>query len=123
MRAGRINLIGIVLAVALIFGGVWAYTFLPYKFDHLQMNECVKGAARSWHQMSVVDAKRRLSDEMYNRDVPDYIQEDMCEFKEEVATKTVRCEWNVIVVWPIVGKEKPLHYVSEATLYSDGRVR
>lgn len=122
MRRGRINIIGIVLAIAAAVGGVWLYRFGPYYWDHRVMDEVVRASARGWKDYGVGKARRQLNQELYNRDVPTYISEDLCSFREEPGKKVVLCEWTVQESWPLIDRVETMHFVSKATLYPSGRV-
>ena len=93
MRSGKINFIGILIVLVGTVGGVWLWRFGPYHYDHWEMNEVVKSAARTWKDLGESHARGRLLDEMKTRDLPTYLTEEMCSFTELGSRKTVTCEW------------------------------
>jgi len=122
MRSGRSNFLNFLLLLASVVGGAWLWRFGPYYWDKQEMDGVVKGAARSWKDMGEGYARNRLSEDMYNRDLPTYLKEEMCRFDEVGAQKIITCEWVVQVAWPVIGKEQTLHFVSTATVNSAGFV-
>lgn len=120
MRSGKINIIGILMVVAGTIGGVWLWRFGPYYYDHWEMNEVVKSAARTWKDLGVSHGRGRLLDEMKTRDLPTYLTEDMCNFTELGSRKTVTCEWRVDVAWPLIDRVEKLSFVSTATVNEQG---
>ena len=115
MRAGRINVIGVLLVLALAVGAAWLFTFGPYYWDHKKMDEVVKASARSWEGYSKEKAIQAMKSEMYNRDVPTYLSVEDCDFIEQGDRKTVYCEWTVQETWPLIGRRETMHFISEAT--------
>jgi hypothetical protein len=41
---GKVNLIGVVILAAAVYGGWWAWTYVPSRMDHLDVKEAVKSA-------------------------------------------------------------------------------
>jgi hypothetical protein len=123
MRAGRVNILGTLLILALTVAGIWLYTFGPYYWNKRVMDQVVKSSALYWKDLGQARAQKQLHEELVNRDVPMYIQDKDCKFNEEVGKKRVVCEWTVQENWPFTKWTKTMHFLSEAVIYPDGIVQ
>ncbi len=100
MRAGKINIVGILLVLALVVGGLYVHAFGPYYWDAVNMDEVVRNVCITYQDRGMNYAKERLTRELYQRDIPDYIQESHCRLSHRGEIFEVDCTWEVQVAWP-----------------------
>jgi hypothetical protein len=115
MRAGRVNVIGILIVLALVVGAVFLHTFGPYYWDAFAMGEVVKNAAITCQDRDEDKGKERLTQELYQRDIPDYIVESDCRIDRRGDTCTVKCAWTVSVEWPLTDVARVMSFEQHAT--------
>ncbi len=114
MRAGKINIVGILIILALIIGGVFAYTFGPYYWDSVTMKEVARNTALTYQDRGKAKGLERLTQELYQRDIPDYIVEKDCKFSNRGQTFIVTCAWAVDVSWPFTSISRHMSFEVEA---------
>jgi len=87
---------------------LYAWTFLPYYWHYMKMQEVTKSAVLEWDAWdNQARAEEKLADLLDRRSIPDYILPDDCQFLEEpVQIYTVRCAWKVDVYYPFTKKFK-----------------
>jgi hypothetical protein len=100
MRAGKINIVGILIVLALAAGGVFLYTFGPYYWDAVNMNEVVRNTAITYQDRGKGRAELRLTQELEQREIPLYITEDDCKLSSRGQVFEVKCSWVVEQAWP-----------------------
>ncbi len=123
MRRGRVQVMSVILVAGICYGILCAWRFVPYYWDQRVMKEVVKIVGLYWKDLGKNKAVQMLAQEMYNRDVPTYIEEDDCEFREEVGQRRVYCEWTVTDNWPLLGRTRTMHFVVEALVLPSGVVQ
>jgi hypothetical protein len=124
-RTGRISIVNVVFFLCFVAGAVVAYTFSPYYWDYLKMQEVTKSAVLEWDAWdSKPRAVTRLADELERREIPDYILDEDCEFIEEAnQTYTVRCAWAVDVYYPFTDKFRTLSFETLETVEEGKLIR
>lgn len=122
MRAGRINVLGILILAVVAVAGAYAWTFGPYYLDHQKMNDVVRATALAWQDRGEDFARQRFQEELVNRDVPTYLNERTCDFIEHAGTYRVSCEWTVQQAWPLIGRIESIEFVSSAARNEHGWV-
>lgn len=114
MRAGKINIMGVILVLALVVGGVFLHTFGPYYWDAVNMREVVQVTAITFQERGKKHAVERLTQELYHRDIPEYIQESHCKLTEHGKIFEVRCAWEVQQAWPFTSIYRTMSFEAEA---------
>ncbi len=114
MRSGKINFIAIILVLGLIFGGVFLHSFGAYYWDAEQMKEVARNACFTYQERDESRGLIRLTQELYQRDIPDYIVEDDCDFHERAGKHTVHCHWEVEKKWPFTNIARVMVFDVEA---------
>ena len=114
MRAGKINIIGILIVAALIVGGVFLHTFGGYYWDAVNMKEVVRNTSMTYQERGKDRAYDRLTQELYQRDIPAYIVEDFCKMSKRGKIFSVRCTWEVDVAWPFTSVYRHMSFDVEA---------
>ncbi len=114
MRAGKINIVGILIVLALIVGGLFLHTFGPYYWDAVNMKEVVRNTSITYQDRGKAKGLERLTQELYQRDIPDYIVEDDCKLSSRGQTFTVTCAWQVEVAWPFTSITRVMDFDVEA---------
>ncbi len=114
MRAGKINIVGVVLVLALIIGAIFLHTFGPYYWDAVNMKEVAQNPSITYAERGKDRAMDRLTQELYQRDIPDYIVEDDCKLSNRGEVFTVRCAWDVEVAWPFTTVTRVMSFETEA---------
>ncbi len=115
MRAGKINIVTVLLVAVVGFAGVFAYTFGPYYLDYMSMDEVARNTALTYSEWGKTKGEQRLTQELYNRDIPDYIVEKDCKFSKKGEEFTVTCIWDVEKNWPFTSKVRAMHFEVSAT--------
>jgi hypothetical protein len=123
-RRGRISLVNVFLLLGLVAAAVLAWTFLPYYWDYMKMQEVTKSAVLEWDAW---DERRRAEDKLADlldrRSIPDYILAEDCQFLEEPdQIYTVRCAWKVDVYYPFTQKFKTLSFETLETVDDQGLI-
>jgi hypothetical protein len=114
MRAGKINIVAILILVALVIGALFLHTFGPYYWDAINMKEVVRNSALTYQDRGKEKGLERLTQELYQRDIPDYIVEDDCRLENRGEIFTVRCAWTVSQDWPFTSIAREMSFDVEA---------
>ncbi len=122
MRAGKINIVGILIVLALIVGALFLHTFGPYYWDAVNMKEVVQNTAITYQDRGREKGLQRLTQELYQRDIPDYILENDCKLSSERQIFTVRCAWDIQVAWPFTEIYRTMSFDVEARRGPNGWV-
>ncbi len=122
MRSGKINIVGILIVLALIVGALFLHAFGPYYWDAVNMKEVVQNTAITYQDRGKGKAGERLTQELYQRDIPDYIRERDCKFSSRGEIFTVRCEWQAEVAWPFTSITRVMSFDIEAKRGPNGWV-
>lgn len=115
MRAGKVNVIGVILILALLIGLVFLHTFGPYYWDDISMGEVVKNTALSCQDRDEQAGHVRLTQELAAHEIPTYIEERDCSINRRGEDCTVRCAWTVAVSWPFTDIQRELSFERQAT--------
>ena len=109
----------------LLFGPLYpAAYFGPHYWAQLKMEEVAQVTVLAWRDKSEVKARDGVSFEMNDRDVPDYIGVEDCEFVTEGEVKEVTCAWDIVVNHPLSSEGTELNFFvgrgvdSSGSLYS-----
>ena len=122
MRSGKINFIAIILVLVLIMGGLFLHAFGAYYWDAMQMKEVARNACITFQERDETKGIQRLTQELYQRDIPDYIVEDDCDFIEKMGQHTVHCYWEVEKKWTFTNISRLMVFEVEATRDKHGFV-
>jgi hypothetical protein len=122
MRAGKINIVAILIVLALVVGAAFLHTFGPYYWDAVNMKEVVRNTALTYQDRGREKGLERLTQELYQRDIPDYIVEDDCELESYDRMFTVRCAWSVSVEWPFTSISRVMSFDVQAKRGPNGFV-
>jgi hypothetical protein len=118
-RAGRANVLTIILVAFLAAIGVSVATFGPYYLDYLNMKEVCSSSALAWYASSEEkSAHTRFLKGLEKKEI-DYIDKDQCEFKKQGDTIQVYCYWEAYAYYPFTDYYKILEF--EVDTYVDGR--
>ena len=118
-RAGRANVLTILLVLVLAVIGVGVATFGPFYLDYLNMKEVCSSSALAWYASESEDsAHTRFAKGLSDKGV-DYVSEDNCEFKKTDDTIQVYCAWEAYAYYPMTDYYKILDF--EVDTYVDGR--
>ena len=83
-EAGKVNLIGLIIAVVLAVGGLLAYLFVPYHLDYMNMKEVVSSASLAWYANDAKSSgERKLEEQLRAKEGHE---------REELATSQWRLE-------------------------------
>jgi hypothetical protein len=115
MRSGKVNVVGLILIVAFLFGLVFLHTFGPYYWDYVSMGEVVKNTALSCQDRDEQAGKARLTQELAAHEIPTYIEERNCTIRRQGDDCTVSCAWTVAVAWPFTDIEREMSFNQQAT--------
>jgi hypothetical protein len=122
-RRGGINIIGILMAMAVVavFGGL--VLFGPPQWDYILMKEITKNAAYEWKKTgSVESAKDRMIREMEKKHISMDIGDNDCKFWGGTDELTIDCEWLSIVKIPLSAKEVPREFKLKVYLKKNGEI-
>ena len=114
MRAGKINVVGILIVLVLVAGAVFVHTFGPYYWDAVNMKEVVRNTSITYQDRGKAKGLERLTQELYTRDIPDYIVETDCKLSSRGQVFTVSCSWAVDVTWPFTSVVRRMEFDVEA---------
>ena len=115
MRAGRVNVTGVVLVLVLLAGMVFLHTFGPYYWDYMSMGEVVKNTALTCQDRDEKAGEVRLTQELEAHEIPTYIVEDDCTIRRQGDDCTVKCTWTVEATWPVIGVAREMSFEQQAT--------
>jgi hypothetical protein len=116
------NILSFLLVVILAAVGYFAYTFVPYFIDYLNMKEVVKASALSWYAKEEEKAGRtRFKKGLSDKGV-DYVFPEDCSFAEQEGLYVVSCEWYVDVYYPGTDYYKTLEFWATASADKRGGV-
>ena len=73
---GKVNLIGVAILAALVYGVWWGITYVPARMDHLDVKESVKAAANQAKTDNEANAKHVLMSKLNNKDFAWHREED-----------------------------------------------
>jgi hypothetical protein len=121
-REGRAQLLTIFLLLALALGGFFAYLFVPYQLDYMNMREVVKGSALAWYAHVEEHASREKFRMAMNEKGIDYITAEDCNWEKRGDFYTVSCYWIVDVYYPGTDYYKTLEYEVSAEADQRGGV-
>ncbi len=99
------------------------HTFGPYYWDAMHMKEVARNTCITFQERGEAKGKQRLTQELYQREIPDYIVEDDCDFIEKMGVHTVRCYWEVEQAWPFTDITRILVFDIEASRNQHGFVK
>lgn len=113
----------VVLILAAVAAGLWAWLVGPYYLDAWKMEDVAGNAVSSWAAFNEDRGRTKLRDEMRIRGVGEYITEDVCTFYEDAArVKVVDCNWYVDVEFPVVGMARRFRFRVTKSADVDGRL-
>jgi hypothetical protein len=115
VRSGKINFVAVIIVLALIVGGLFLHTFGAYYWDAMHMKEVARNACFTFQERDESKGLQRLTQELYQREIPDYIVEDDCDFIKKHGKHTVRCYWEVEKAWPFTNITRVMAFEVEAT--------
>lgn len=115
MRSGKVNVIGVLILLALVFGLIFLHTFGPYYWDYIAMGEVVKNTAMTCQERDVAYGEKRLTQELNQHEIPDYLIEDDCKFHRRGDECEVRCAWTVSANWPFTDIAREMSFEVHAT--------
>lgn len=115
MRSGKINWIGVIIFLLLAFAGIFIWTFGPYYWDSQKMDSIVRMTVMTWQDLGEMKARKKLDDELYNQDIPDYITPNDCKFTQIGQEYTVSCSWYVEVAWPFTNIYRRMEFERSVT--------
>jgi hypothetical protein len=118
-RAGRANVLTIILVLIVAVIGVGAYTFVPYYIDYLNMKEVTSSSALAWYASTEESsAHTRFNKGLETKGI-DYVSEDDCLFKKTDDTIQVYCYWEAYAYYPLTDYYKIVEF--EVDTYVDSR--
>jgi len=120
VRAGRINMIAVVLLLVLASGILLLERFGPYYWDYWKMKEVTKTAALHWKVFSRKAAEEKLRLMLDDKDISEYIEPSYCKFQDKLKRATVFCSWEVDVYYPFSENFRTLDFYTEYTVEMDG---
>jgi len=109
-RGGRVQILTILLLFILAVGGFFAWLFVPYQLDYMNMKEVVKGSAIAWYaHVEEHAAREKFRIAMKEKEI-DYITAEDCQWEKRGEFYTVSCFWIVDVYYPGTDYYKTLEY-------------
>lgn len=121
-RAGRVNVLGVILVLLLAVGAGWAWLFGPYFWDYQVMREATAAAAREWRS---TESKDKGAFKLWHRldnEGMDYIFETECSFQQEGTNRMISCAWDVDVYYPGTSYYRTLSFSLDTTCDSVGDI-
>jgi hypothetical protein len=120
---GKVNFIGLVLVVLLLVAGYFAYLFVPYHIDYMNMKEVVTSSSLAWYANDAKTASEKKLDEQLRAKEIDYItRKDNCDIDESGDMYVVTCSWEVDVYYVPSDYFKTLTYETTAECDKGGSV-
>jgi hypothetical protein len=107
-------------AVALLVGA--AVPLLPLVRADYALDQAVRAVALDWRDFGRERAEERLALEMAAPSVASRVRPGACSLVEGTP-RAVRCQWGVTLQVPLVHRQIPLSFASEALLGADGSLQ
>jgi hypothetical protein len=121
-RAGRVQILTLFLLLLAGVGGFFAWLFVPYHIDYMNMKEVVKSSALAWYAHVEEHAAREKFRIAMNEKGIDYITSEDCTWLKQGQLYTVSCYWVVDVYYPGTDYFKTLEYEVGAEADQRGKV-
>lgn len=121
-RTGKINVLGVLLTVGIVFGGWTGLNWWKMHWNNLAAQDVVKRAAFEWRDLNQPAAEALLKRELSGlgfewsqmcKASGDY---GCCRFSEKFNEKHLDCWWYDVWYVPIFGKENWVLYESHKVL-------
>lgn len=109
-RQGRVDLTKTFMLLTALALAYAAWAFLPHFWVERKMDEVVTVTLLEWRDKTRKRSEDRLVKELNDREIPDYILADDCEFYEQGGEKHLECYWAVDVKYPLVDKRTTLEF-------------
>ncbi|HCH66837.1 MAG: hypothetical protein CL927_20075 [Deltaproteobacteria bacterium] len=109
-RQGRVQLLTVFLLLVAAVIGFFAYIFVPYHLDYLNMKEVVKSSALAWYAHVEEHASREKFRIAMNEKGIEYITAEDCTWEKRSELYMVSCYWAVDVYYPGTDYFKTLEY-------------
>ena len=121
-RAGRVQILTLFLLLLAGAGGFFAWLFVPYHIDYMNMKEVVKSSALAWYAHVEEHAAREKFRIAMNEKGIDYITSEDCSWQKQGELYSVSCYWVVDVYYPGTDYFKTLEYEVGAEADQRGKV-
>lgn len=121
-RQGRVQILTLLLLMVLAVGGFFAYLFVPYHIDYMNMKEVVKSSSLAWYAHVEEHAAREKFRIAMNEKGIDYITAEDCSWEKRNELHIVSCAWIVDVYYPGTDYFKTLEYEVGAEADQRGKV-
>ncbi len=121
-RAGRVQFLTLVLLLLAGLGGFFAWLFVPYHIDYMNMQEVVKSSALAWYAHVEEHASREKFRISMKEKGIDYITAEDCAWQKQGDLYSVSCYWVVDVYYPGTDYFKTLEYEVSAEADQRGKV-
>lgn len=122
-QRGKVNTIGLLMSLIFVGAGYFAWLFVPYQIDYMNMKEVVTSSSLAWYANAAKSASEKKLDEQLRAKEIDYItRKDNCDIGESGDLYVVSCSWEVDVYYVPTNYYKTLTYETTAECDKGGMV-